>query len=245
MRRLWVAGIALGGLLLGVGLLWLGYGLYVRFVVSASPSTQAVVRGEAGEFRLGQYTGGDQVVLAGAESPTPSPALSLSSPTPSAAESAQPSAPSPTTAPPAVASPTSTSRPILPPTELKIPKIGLDASVVLSDNENLPEFRGVGWLLGSGYPGFRGNVVLFGHLNGKNETFARLHELVSGDEIQVVADDRAYRYQVRDKRTVPRQAVEVLAPTSDYRLTLITCTGTFFPQTRDYSHRLVVTAIQR
>ena len=116
----------------------------------------------------------------------------------------------------------------------------MDAPVVLADNDNLPRFKGVGWYLGTGSPGFRGNVVLFGHLNGDFETFARLDELRPGDEVIVRAMDRTYGYTVTESTIVPKDAVEVMAPTRDYRLTLITCTGTFYPATRDYSHRLVV-----
>ena len=209
MRRLlWTLGIALGGLLVLAGLLWMGYGAYVRYVVSASPATQAVVRGESGEFRLGQYTGGDQIPLAEAESPTPTAALSQTSPTPSprAAE------PVPSVALPTV-SPTPVARPILPPTELKIPKIGVSARVVLADNENLPQFKGVGWLLGSGYPGFRGNVVLFGHLNGQYETFGRLSELASGDEVQVVATlDGGTRMLIREQRAGTDDSHDAIGP---------------------------------
>jgi sortase (surface protein transpeptidase) len=55
--------------------------------------------------------------------------------------------------------------------------------------------------------------------------------------------ERTYTYRVSDTRVVPASAVEVMAPTTDSRATLITCTGTFFPLTREYSHRLVVTAL--
>ena len=114
---------------------------------------------------------------------------------------------------------------ILPPVRLRVPAIGVDSTVVLADNDNLPRFRGVGWFIGSGFPGFRGNVVLFGHLNGVYETFGRLSELRPGDEIEVLTDERIHRYVVVGSRVVAADTVEVLAPATDKRLTLITCIG--------------------
>ena len=233
MRRLlvWLLG-GLGALIALLGLLWLGYVVYVEQVVARSPATLSIVQTSEGPAILGAYAGGDQVVP-----PAPPPEA-----TPTPASSANVAAGHASAAPPATPTPRA-SRPILPPTRLHIPSIGVNARVVLADNDNLPRFKGVGWYLGTGYPGFRGNVVLFGHLNGEYETFARLAEAAPGDEVIVEAMEKSYRYLVRESTVVPREAVEVLAPTRDYRLTLITCTGEFYPATRDYSHRLVVTAM--
>jgi LPXTG-site transpeptidase (sortase) family protein len=54
--------------------------------------------------------------------------------------------------------------------------------------------------------------------------------------------DGQYHYQVTETKVVSKDAVEVMAPTADYRATLITCTGDFIPLTRDYTHRLIVIA---
>lgn len=225
-KAAWALGI-LGALFLVIAIVWFGYQFYVLFVVTRSPATVSIIKTSAGEQRLGSYSGGHQVVASGA---TPRPLASNTE-----GDSTSASSP-PTTATP------EQDRPILPPTRLTIAKIDLDAPVVLADNDNLPKFKGVGWYIGSGYPGFRGNVVLFGHVNGQYEVFARLNELTPGDEVTVTALDRTYRYIVKSTQEVPKEAVEVMAPTSDRRLTLITCVGTFYPDTRDYSHRLVVVA---
>ncbi len=223
----------LGALLLLLGLLWFGYGLYVEHVVARSPATLSIVRTAEGQAILGAYSGGNQIVP-----PAPTPEAELAPTPPSVSSTAALPAQSPT------ATPTlAPSRPILPPTRLRLPSIAVDTLVVLADNRNMPQFKGVGWYIGSGYPGFRGNVVLFGHLNGEYETFARLAELAPGDEVLVEALDKTYRYTVTGSTIVPRETVEVMAPSRDSRVTLITCTGTFFPATRDYSHRLVVTAL--
>src|SRR5205814_543012 len=74
---------------------------------------------------------------------------------------------------------------VLPPERIRIPRIGVDWPVVLSDITHLPRFNGVGWLQGSAYPGTAGNLVLYGHLDGRYATFGRLHELRAGDEFSV------------------------------------------------------------
>jgi len=262
----WALGI-LGAPLVLAGLLWFGYGLYVQWIVARSPATMAMIRTGEGELWLGSYRAGDQVMPAAA-SPLPVPAASPAPPAagPDAGASkrlAETSAADLTPLPPllrvgeepalgaaqgdggsgsAPAAAPPPGRQALPPTNLRIPKIAVDAPVVLADNDNLPRFKGVGWYIGSGFPGFRGNVVLFGHLNGQFETFARLDELRPGDPVIVQAMERTYRYTVSETKVVPEDDVAVMAPTRDSRLTLITCTGEFYPATRDYSHRLVVTA---
>ena len=49
-------------------------------------------------------------------------------------------------------------------------------------------------------------------------------------------------YSVAKVETVPRDDLDVLAPTSHETLTLITCAGTWLPLQRDYSERTVVVA---
>ena len=220
MRRRWLWLIigGLGGLLALPGLLWFGYRVYVEQVVARSPSTLPVVETASGRFPLGRYDTGDQVL------PTPTGSVAGVTPTPELDPTPRPS------------------RPILPPTRVQISAIGLDAPVVLADNENLPQFKGIGWYVGSGFPGFRGNVVLFGHLNGAYETLADLQRVAAGDEVVITAMEETYAYAVTDKRVVGREDVAVMAPTDDSRLTLITCSGDFIPATRDYTHRLIVVA---
>lgn len=232
MRRALVIASLLAITLAGLGALAeTGYRLYVQRVVSQSPSTRPVLATEGGPVQLGGYRGGDQVLPAVTATPavtvgaSPTPTVLIA---PGAADSRRAEGPP---------------RPALPPTRLRIPRIGVDAPIVLADNDDLPRFKGVGWYVGTGYPGFRGNLVLFGHLNGPYETFGRLHELRANDQVSIEAMDRTYQYRVVEKRVVPASAVEVLAPTADSRATLITCTGTFYPLTRDYSDRLIVTAL--
>jgi sortase A len=130
----------------------------------------------------------------------------------------------------------------LPPLRIAIPKIGVDRPVVLSDNEHMPEFRGVGWLMGSSFPGAPGNMVLFGHLGGEYGTFMRLHELQPGDEFSIFTEAHELRYRVRSSHETTPEDVGVLAPTDNASATLITCSGPWDPIAQTNQRRLIVSA---
>lgn len=106
----------------------------------------------------------------------------------------------------------------------------------------MPHFKGVGWLLGSAYPGQLGNLVLFGDLDGPYSTFGRLPELHPSDEFSVVTDDATHIYRVAESYQTTPDDVELLAPTNEATATLITCSGHWNPVTQDYSHRLIIKA---
>ena len=55
--------------------------------------------------------------------------------------------------------------------------------------------------------------------------------------------DREFDYQVAGVRLVPPSDTSVMQPTADETLTLITCGGEFDPRTREFSARLIVTAV--
>jgi sortase A len=131
---------------------------------------------------------------------------------------------------------------VLPPLRIEIPKIGVAWPVVLADNDDLPRFRGVGWLMGSAYPGQAGNIVLFGHLDGPYSTFPRLIELKPGDRFSVFTETREHRYLVRGTFETTFDDVSVLIPSDTATATLITCSGHWDPVAQDYSHRLIVKA---
>jgi sortase A len=120
------------------------------------------------------------------------------------------------------------------PTRIVIPAIGVDAPVVPgTDWEALK--KGVGHHPGTANPGEPGNMVLAGHNDIYGEVFRDLEKLRIGDEIWVYAGSRAYRYVVVQKQVVLPTQVEVMAPTRDPVVTLITC----YPYRVD-THRLVV-----
>jgi len=120
------------------------------------------------------------------------------------------------------------------PTRIVIPAIGVDAPIVPgTDWEALK--KGVGHHPGTANPGEQGNMVLAAHNDIYGEIFRDLEKLRPGDEIWVYAGSQAYRYIVVQKQIVLPTQVEVMAPTRDPVVTLITC----YPYLVD-THRLVV-----
>ena len=141
-----------------------------------------------------------------------------------------------------------------PPRELVIPKIGVRADFtelgVQPDGvlESPKTGAVVGWYRDTARPGQAGNMIMSGHVDWEKQPaiFWRLRELQQGDVVQVMAQDGLrYRYAVDwtksfDPAGAPLR--EILGPTSQRWLTLITCGGTFNQVTRQYSERLVVRA---
>lgn len=124
-----------------------------------------------------------------------------------------------------------------------IASINVDWPVVLSNSKHMPRFKGIGWLLGSAYPGNPGNLVLYGHLDGPYSTLSRLSELSTGDEFSVLTAEAGLTYVVEKAYETTADDVGALAPTSNATATLITCSGNWDPIGQDYSHRLIVTAV--
>lgn len=92
--------------------------------------------------------------------------------------------------------------------------------------------KGVAQLAGTATPGELGNSVIFGHSSyyrsqpGSYKTiFAKLGNLVGGDEIKVVVGGNTLSYKVFDKKIVSSGDVSVVMQDdkSQKRLTLITC----------------------
>ena len=69
----------------------------------------------------------------------------------------------------------------------------------------------------------QGNAVVYGHDDIEGNIFGHLYDLRAGDVIRIEVGDTMQTYRVAGHRIVPPTAVEVLAPTTDARLTLITC----------------------
>ncbi len=143
-------------------------------------------------------------------------------------------------------------------TRLEIAAIGLDAPIQtvglieLEDNGRsyrqwqVPSDYAVGWHRSSAALGSPGNTVLNGHNNVHGAVFRDLVELDMGDEITVYEDGEAHRYQVAHREVLEEkgQPLDVrlsnakwMLPTSDERLTLITC----WPYT-SATHRVIVVA---
>jgi sortase (surface protein transpeptidase) len=137
---------------------------------------------------------------------------------------------------------------------VRVPAIGVDASVVrlgLNSDSTLQvptDPAHAGWWSGGAAPGHRGPAVIVGHVNwgGHAAVFARLGELHTGQPVLVTESDGVTdRYMVTGSATYPKssfptQLVYGALPYSALRL--ITCTGTFDPQTGHYEDNLIVFA---
>jgi sortase A len=148
----------------------------------------------------------------------------------------------------AKASPTATATPtpriepqFLLPSRLRIPAMFLD-SPVHEVTVNMGEWEvspmDVGHHEGTANPGETGNVVLAGHRDINSALFRELDRLQPGDEVFVSNSLREYRYVVTESFVVGPDHAEVMDPTGDKRVTLITCTPIGLA-----TQRLVVTAI--
>jgi len=105
---------------------------------------------------------------------------------------------------------------------IQIPAIGIDAPVVQGDGwEQLK--KGVGQNIGSANPGQSSNMVLTAHNDVFGEIFRDLDRLKPGDQIIVHTAQRAFTYVVTGSEVVEPTRVEVMAPTTQPVVTLISC----------------------
>lgn len=119
---------------------------------------------------------------------------------------------------------------------IQIPAIRVDAPVVQGDGwEQLK--KGVGQHLGTPNPGDHGNIVLSAHNDAYGEIFRSLDQLKEGDQILLFTNQRVYTYVVKGLQVVQPTQVEVMAPTTNPVLTLISC----YPYLVD-NQRMVVSA---
>ncbi|MEX2302040.1 MAG: class D sortase [Bryobacterales bacterium] len=107
---------------------------------------------------------------------------------------------------------------------IEIPRLGLSAVVVEGlDRRTLR--RAVGHIPGTALPGQSGNAGIAGH----RDTFFRpLKDIQVDDIITLTTRGGEYRYRVVSSRVVSPHDVEVLNPTSNEVLTLVTCHPFYF-----------------
>jgi sortase A len=120
---------------------------------------------------------------------------------------------------------------------IQIPKIGVNANVVKNvDPYNSTIYQkaltqGVAHALGSGLPGFPGNVFIFAHsanswyqANQFNAIFYLTDKLDIGDDITINYDNSEYKYKITEKKIVKNNEINYLTNSSqDQSLTLMTC----------------------
>jgi sortase A len=123
--------------------------------------------------------------------------------------------------------------------QIQIPMIDVDAPIVQGDGwEQLK--KGVAQHNGSSNPGESGNMVLSAHNDVFGEIFRHLDKLQRGDEIMVYTATRSFTYMITDVQIVAPTAVEVMAPTVNPTVTLISC----YPYMVDNKRIVVQASIQ-
>lgn len=144
------------------------------------------------------------------------------------------------------------------PDRILIPSIGLDAPVVPSvyavievDNVGFGQFEApnelaAGWHTNSAGLGEVGNTVINGHHNVYGRVFEHLVDVQVGDLIYLYSGNTYYVYQVSNYMILPERDEDIetrrenarwLLPTTDERLTLVTCWPIY-----SNTHRLIIVA---
>jgi LPXTG-site transpeptidase (sortase) family protein len=142
------------------------------------------------------------------------------------------------------------------PQHLSVESAGIDADVEyleivdgLMEQPTGPDK--VAWYKDTARLGESNNVVIAGHLNWWNVpegVFFHLQDMQAGDQITVTGDDgMVYTYEVQtvtQESNLEPPGVNVIGPTDEPTLTLITCGGEWNADIAEYDHRTVVRAVQ-
>jgi hypothetical protein len=142
------------------------------------------------------------------------------------------------------------------PTQVKIPKIGAESSLIAVmvkedggiavPSVNKP--MQAAWYRLSPVPGDVGPAILLGHVDGNKQAgiFYKLHELARGDEIFVSrSDGKELKFVVDHQDQVPKDQFPtdaVYGNTDKPELRLITCGGVFDHAEHSYKDNIVIYA---
>lgn len=135
---------------------------------------------------------------------------------------------------------------------LGIEAIDLDAplqpiGLTAGGNVGVPsDVRYVGWYKHGPKPGEPGNAVLDGHVSVRglgSGVFKNLNKLQPGDVIRVTESGVSQKFEVLstesyDVASAPKE--KIFGATNERRLNLITCSGKWDKDKKDYTERLVV-----
>jgi sortase A len=102
---------------------------------------------------------------------------------------------------------------------LEVPQIGLRTMVASGDGESTLMWA-AGLVPGSARPGEPGNVVIAGH---RDRNFWPLQRIKVGDHLRLVTPGRTFDYFVDWTTVVEPDRVDLLGPTDEPSLTLVTC----------------------
>ncbi|MBV9847396.1 MAG: class F sortase [Kutzneria sp.] len=170
--------------------------------------------------------------------------------------SAGPSTTISATPPPTATTSTAAGMPASEPVSVEVPRIGVSSTLIpLGLNADrtiqVPPVETpmqAGWYDKGPTPGEVGPAVILGHVDGDKAAgvFFRLHELVAGDQIQVVRKDgTTAKFAVRRVDRVPKDAFPtqaVYGDTTGPELRLITCGGVFDHAAHSYVDNIIVYA---
>jgi len=122
---------------------------------------------------------------------------------------------------------------------LEIPRLSLEVPVY-DGASDLHMDRGAARIDGTAMPGEPGNLGVAGHRDGY---FRVLKDIELGDEITITTVDGPESYVVLELRIVDPTAVEVLNPTVQQSVTLVTCYPFYF--VGHAPERFIVRAVKR
>jgi len=153
------------------------------------------------------------------------------------------------------AAPSPAPAPVAPPVSLTIPAIGVQTTLInlglASDGTlQVPSSTTVaGWYTGSPRPGAVGAAVIAGHVDSYAgpAVFFRLRQLQPGQLVYVRRADGSLAVfrvtAVAQYAKAQFPTASVYGPVPDAELRLITCGGTFDPQTGHYLSNVIVSAV--
>jgi sortase A len=102
---------------------------------------------------------------------------------------------------------------------MQIPRLGISVMVVEGVDSSRLEL-GAGHVPGTALPGEQGNVAIAGH---RDTFFRKLRDLQRNDTIEFTTLSGTYNYSVESMEIVGPTDVDVLRPTEEPQLTLVTC----------------------
>jgi sortase A len=107
---------------------------------------------------------------------------------------------------------------------LEVPELGLEVPVYASASD-LDMDRGAGWIAGTARPDQVGNVGIAGHRDGY---FRVLKDAEVGDALELRTAAGLERYVIDDILIVDPVDIDVLDPTDEKVLTIVTCYPFYF-----------------
>ena len=139
------------------------------------------------------------------------------------------------------------------PVRLRVPAIGVDASVVAvgltadGAEMDVPEIDKVGWYRFGSKPAEAGTTLMAGHVDGEGRpgVFWSLRNLKRDAVIDVDAGTETKQYRVTSVTKVPKTKLpaEVFRRDGQPALVLVTCGGKFDKGAGHYEDNVVVTAV--